>query len=256
MVRPSTLQTQAYWIRRYVKWAKLDRATVSKLPEYIEYLRQRGLAPSTINVAYHSLKHIAEITGEEVPRVSLPPCEEKISSFLSEEEVKKLIDNISDIRDQCIVALLYDTALRTSELVALNCGDINLKEKIVMIRKRENEVYPHMIPLSDRTVKLLQRYLSVRKCEKEEPLFVNIFSGKRLTAASISRVVRERGRLILGKNVNPRMLRHSCAIALRRKGVPIELIADFLGHKNLNTTRRYARIQPTELKKRIPQRVK
>ena len=116
MVRLSTLRTQAYWIKRYMEWAKLDRATVSKLPDFIDYLKQRGLAPSTINVAYHSVKRIAEITGEEIPRVSLPPVEEKLPSFLSENEIKTLIDNISNLRDQCIVALLYDAALREVSL--------------------------------------------------------------------------------------------------------------------------------------------
>jgi len=254
MVRPSTLQTQAYWIRRYIEWAKLDRATVSKLPEFIDYLKQRGLAPSTINVAYHSLKHIAEITGEEVSRVSLPPVEEKIPSFLSENEIKMLIDGIPNLRDQCIVALLYDAALRRGELVALNCEDVNLKEKTVTIRRREKEVYPHVVPLSERTVELLRRYLRARKCKKGEPLFVNSGNG-RLTASAVYYIVRVWGLRILNKPIHPHQLRHSCAALLRKQGLSIELIGDFLGHKNLNTTRRYARLTPTELKKEIPQRV-
>jgi len=254
MVRPSTLQTQAYWIRRYIEWAKLDRATVSKLPEFIDYLKQRGLAPSTINVAYHSLKHIAEITGEEVPRVSLPPVEEKIPSFLSENEIKMLIDGIPNLRDQCIVALLYDAALRRGELVALNCEDVNLKEKTITIRRREKEVYPHVAPLSERTVELLRRYLRVRKCKKGESLFTN-GAGERLSPSTIYDVVKRWSRRILGKHVHPHQLRHSCAALLRKQGLSIELIGDFLGHKNLNTTRRYARILPTELKEKIPQRV-
>ena len=237
-----------------MEWAKLDRATVSKLPEFIDYLKQRGLAPSTINVAYHSVKRIAEITGEEIPRVSLPPVEEKIPSFLSEEEVKTLIDNIPNLRDQCIVALLYDAALRRGELVALNCEDVNLKEKTVTIRRREKEVYPHVVPLSERTAELLQRYLRVRKCKSGEALFTNDV-GERLSPSAVYYIVRQWGLRLLNKPIHPHQLRHSCAIALRKQGIPIELIGDFLGHKNLNTTRRYARILPAELKEKIPQRV-
>jgi len=254
MVRPSTLQTQAYWIRRYIEWAKLDRATVSKLPEFIDYLKQRGLAPSTINVAYHSLKHIAEITGEEVPRVSLPPVEERIPPFLDEEEVKTLIDNITNLRDQCIVALLYDAALRRGELVALNCEDVNLKEKTVTIRRRKGGFWPHALPLSEETIKILRRYLKIRKCKRGEPLFTNDI-GERLSPSTIYDIVKRWSRRILGKHVHPHQLRHSCAALLRKQGLSIELIGDFLGHKNLNTTRRYARILPTELKEKIPQRV-
>ena len=237
-----------------MEWAKLDRVTVSKLPEFIDYLRQKGLAPSTINVAYHSVKHIAEITGEEVPHVSLPPCEEKLPSFLSEEEVKELIDNIPNLRDQCIVALLYDAALRRGELVALNCEDVNLKERTVTIRRREKEVFPHTIPLSGETVELLRRYLRVRGCGKGGPLFVND-RNERLSASTIYDIVRRWGRRILNKDIFPHQLRHACAITLRKHGLSIELIGDFLGHKNLNTTRRYARLQPAELKEKIPQRV-
>jgi len=237
-----------------MEWAKLDRATVSKLPEFIDYLKQRGLAPSTINVAYHSVKRIAEITGEEIPRVSLPPVEEKIPSFLSENEIKTLIDNIPNLRDQCIVALLYDAALRRGELVALNCEDVNLKEKTVTIRRREKEVYPHVVPLSERTAELLQRYLRVRKCKRGEALFTNDV-GERLSPSAVYYIVRQWGLRLLNKPIHPHQLRHSCAIALRKQGIPIELIGDFLGHKNLNTTRRYARILPAELREKIPQRV-
>ena len=237
-----------------MEWAKLDRVTVSKLPEFIDYLRQKGLAPSTINVAYHSVKHIAEITGEEVPHVSLPPCEEKLPSFLSEDEVKRLIDNIPNLRDQCIIALLYDAALRRGELVALNCEDVDLKEKTVTIRRREKEVFPHTIPLSERTVELLRRYLRVRGCEKGEPLFVND-RNERLTPSGVYYIVRVWSERILNKPIHPHQLRHSCAIALRKHGLSIELIGDFLGHKSLNTTRRYARLTPAELKEKVPQRV-
>ena len=254
MVRPSTLQTQAYWIRRYIEWAKLDRVTVSKLPEFIDYLKQRGLAPSTINVAYHSLKHIAEITGEEVPRVSLPPVEEKIPPFLSEEEVRTLIDGITNLRDQCIVALLYDAALRRGELVALNCEDVNLKEKTITIRRREKETFPHTIPLSRRSVELLRRYLKLRKCGKGEALFVND-RNERLSPSTVYDVVKRWSRRILGKHVHPHQLRHACAVALRQQGVSLDLLSDFLGHKNVNTTRRYARLVPADLKKQLPERM-
>jgi len=237
-----------------MEWAKLDRATVSKLPEFIDYLKQRGLAPSTINVAYHSVKRIAEITGEEIPRVSLPPVEEKIPSFLSEEEVKTLIDNIVNVRDQCIVALLYDAALRRGELVALNCEDVNLKEKTITIRRREKESFPHTLPLSERTVRLLRSYLKLRKCGKGEPLFINS-AGERLSPSTVYDVVKRWSRRILGKHVHPHQLRHSCAVALRQQGISLDLLSDFLGHKNVNTTRRYARLVPADLKKQLPERV-
>jgi len=237
-----------------MEWAKLDRVTVSKLPEFIDYLRQRGLAPSTINVAYHSVKHIAEITGEEVPHVSLPPCEEKLPSFLSEDEVKKLIDNIPNLRDQCIIALLYDAALRRGELVALNCEDVDLKEKTVTIKRREKETFPHVLPLSKRTEELLRRYLRVRGCKRGEALFISS-TGRRLTPSGVYYIVRVWGERILNKPIHPHQLRHSCAAALRLQGASLDLLSDFLGHKNVNTTRRYARLIPADLKKQLPERV-
>ena len=254
MVRLSTLRTQAYWIKRYMEWTKLDRATVSKLPEFIDYLKQRGLAPSTINVAYHSLKHIAEITGEEVPRVSLPPVEEKLPHILSKEEVEKLVNNVVNVRDQCIITLLYDAALRRGELVALNCEDVNLREKTITIRRREKETFPHTIPLSRRSVELLRRYLKLRKCGKGEPLFVND-KNERLSASTIYDIVRKWGRRILNKDIHPHQLRHSCASFLCKNDIPLNIIADFLGHKSLGTVRRYARLTPTDLQKRLPERV-
>jgi len=237
-----------------MEWANLDRATVSKLPEFIDYLKQRGLAPSTINVAYHSVKRIAEITGEEVPRVSLPPVEEKLPHILSKEEVEKLINGILNPRDRCIVVLLYDAALRRGELVALNCEDVNLKEKTITIRRREKESFPHTLPLSERTVRLLRSYLRLRKCRKGEALFINS-AGERLSPSTIYDIVKRWSRRILGKHVHPHQLRHSCASFLCKNDIPLNVIADFLGHKSLGTVRRYARLTPTDLQKRLPERV-
>jgi len=55
--------------------------------------------------------------------------------------------------------------------------------------------------------------------------------------------------------VHPHQLRHACAVALRQQGVSLDLLSDFLGHKNVNTTRRYARLVPADLKKQLPERM-
>ena len=131
---------------------------------------------------------------------------------------------------------------------------LKLGGKDYKFQTKEKEVYPHVVPLSERTVELLRRYLKVRKCKKGEALFTNDV-GERLSPSAVYYIVRQWGLRLLNKPIHPHQLRHSCAIALRKQGIPIELIGDFLGHKNLNTTRRYARILPAELKEKIPQRV-
>jgi len=67
-------------------------------------------------------------------------------------------------------------------------------------------------------------------------------------------IVKSWSSVILRKPLHPHALRHSKAIALRKKGVPLEDIADLLGHKSIDTTRIYARVTGTHLKK-LPQTI-
>ncbi|RLG06085.1 MAG: hypothetical protein DRN68_07535, partial [Thaumarchaeota archaeon] len=96
-------------------------------------------------------------------------------------------------------------------------------------------------------------YIKEYGLEEGMPLFPSTRGG-RMTNHGVYYVVRSWAEKILNKKISPHVLRHTAAVMLRKHEVDIATIADFLGHKNVAITRRYARIVPTELKK-LPSRL-
>jgi len=255
-MRARTLELYARWITRFSDFCGgvlTKECFEKKAHEFIEHLKKEGYAPSTIRNAYAAMRMYAEGYGVNLRLTNLPPVEEKIPPYLKEEEVKALIDGTLCLRDKAIIALLYDCALRVGELRELNVEDVDLEDKTILVKSREKARFPQRLPMSEKTAEILGRYLGESGLRRGMPLFPSPRGG-RMTNYGIYYVVRTWSERILGKKVHPHMLRHTSAVVLRNRGVDMETIRDFLGHKSDITTRRYARIVPTELKK-LPSRL-
>lgn len=246
-----------YWISKYTEWVKsnfpperyIDGIVDEELMrKFIDHMYRKGYAPSTINQALHALEAFAKRMGKMIKLPNRPHVEEKIPSYLLEDEVEMLINGITDPRDKAFVALLIDTGLRLSEALQLDVDDVNFEERTLFVKSRKGGV-PQVVPFSERTAKILKEYLEWRKFMgiKDRALFVG--TEGRLPERTAREIVYRWSKKILGKKVHPHMLRHTCAVILRRRGVPMDIIKELLGHKSDIMTRRYARIVPTDLKK-------
>jgi len=246
-----------YWIGRYVEWVKAnfppERYKNGFIDEelmrlYVDNLYRAGYAPSTINQAICALEAFAKRAGKLIKLPNRPHIEERIPPYLLEEEVEKLINGITDPRDRAFIALLVDTGLRLSEALQLDVDDVNLEERTVLVKSRKGGS-PQVIPFSERTARFLREYLEIRKRMgiKDKALFLG--TRGRLPVRTARDIVYRWSQRILGKRVHPHMLRHTCAVILRRRGVPLDIIKELLGHKSDIMTTRYARIVPTDLKK-------
>ena len=262
MISMGTLETYGRWFDKYHEWVCSQYGVFTPELAYSYDAVRRWLGelqgkyrPATVRVAAFAVRYFARMGGYKLDfeRGDLPSARSVVPEGLGEEEVWRLIGGVPDIRDRAILALMYDCALRLSELVALNVSDIDLDDGTVFVRARKGaDTYglPQRIPLSERARRVLEAYLKVRAGAGDEPLFLGR-SGGRISRHSVYMVVRRAGERILGKRLRPHVLRHTRAIVLRQKGWRIEDIRDFLGHINIKTTTRYARIVPTELKKKL-----
>ena len=260
-MRAETLATYNQWIEEFSRFCGgrlfcgggLRKDFEIKAYEFIEHLKREGYAASTIRVAYAALRKFAKAFDAHLELTNLPPVEEKIPDYLSEEEVKKLIDGTLSLRDKAVIALLYDCALRVRELIELDVEDVYLSDITILVRGREDSRFQRL-PVSEKTAKILEQYIKEYRLESG-PLFPSPISRSgRIDGSTVYRTVRSWGEWILGKKVHPHMLRHTAAVVLRKRGVDMETIRDFLGLKTDATNRRYARLVPSELKK-IPSRL-
>jgi integrase/recombinase XerD len=174
------------------------------------------------------------------------------------EEVKKMMDqpNLSTntgIRDRAMMEVLYATAIRLNELLALEIYHVDLADKTLYIRKGKGRKQ-RAVPFGKVAMRRLKEYLKkirpyhAKKNPRQRRLFLN-HSGRALTAESVRAALRKyRLQAGITKPVSPHMFRRSCATHLLQQGVDIRYIQKLLGHRHLRTTQGYTKVMPVEVK--------
>jgi len=163
------------------------------------------------------------------------------------------------IRDLAMLALLYDTGTRISELISLDRGDLRLSGKTtVRVIGKGNKM--RLIPVSPEAGNILKAYLKSNCIDMNQtvsPLFFNR-SNNRLTRPGLTYILqkyvamaRDKNPGSFGKTVSAHTVRHSKATHLLMSGVNLIYIRDFLGHASVLTTERYAKTNPEFMRKAI-----
>lgn len=203
------------------------------------------------------------ITYNPVALVEMPKITEKNIIRLDADEVAELLNHVeigtnlskkqllfhekTKVRDLAIMTLLLGTGIRISECVGLNITDVNFKNGGISIhRKGGKEV---TVYFGDEVEEVLQAYMEERK--KIEPreghenaLFLSSHKS-RITPRAIENMV-EKYTMTIGtnKHITPHKLRSTYGTSLYRETGDIYLVADVLGHSDVNTTRKhYAAIE-------------
>lgn len=236
------------WLNRY---QTADGGTLSTLTQSYHLIALRSF------LAYCSKRDIKTLTPE---KIELPKVRRKQVSFLSTDEVTRLInaiktDNAIGLRDRAIVELLFSSGLRVSELVNLNRDHINLARGEFSVRGKGQKDRPVFV--SPEASEWLAEYLKTRR-DEAIPLFIR-YSGNleddtrgeflRLTARSVQRIVSKYARVAgITKHVSPHTMRHSFATDLLMNGADLRSVQSMLGHSNIATTQVYTHVTDLHLK--------
>ena len=193
--------------------------------------------------------------------IDMPKIHEKTIVRLEPNEVADLLDLIetgagltdkqlpyherTKKRDLALITFLLATGIRVSELVGLNIGDIDfVNGSFKVTRKGGNEA---ILYFGEEAEAALGDYLDERKSQNthvnDEPLFLSL-QKRRLDVRSVQNLVKKYARLAAPlKNISPHKLRSTFGTSLYQETGDIYLVADVLGHKDVNTTRKhYAKI--------------
>ena len=176
-------------------------------------------------------------------------CEKRTVEYLDRDETEALL-TAPDLatwygrRDRALLLLCAQTGLRVSELIGLDCGDVDLGQG-AHVAYRGKGRKARATPLRADTVTVLRDWLAERGAADDQPLFVSN-RGTRLSPDAVERIVRkyvalasDRCQTLKGKRVSPHCLRHSAAMELLYRGVGSAVIALWLGHESVETTRVY-----------------
>ena len=251
----------------------LDQLTAVDLEEYEEYLKvyqagdktetngERGLKRKMSSLrsfyAYYFKREM--IHTNPTVLVDVPKIHQKSIIRLEADEVALLLDYIEhggdDLtgqkkvyyeknkdRDLALVTLLLGTGVRVSECVGLDIEDVDFKNNgIKVTRKGGNEMVVYFGPEVE---KALKNYLEVRKniipVEGHEHALFYSTQRKRIGVQAVENLVKKYARQVTTtKKITPHKLRSTYGTALYQETGDIYLVADVLGHKDVNTTKKH-----------------
>lgn len=170
----------------------------------------------------------------------------EVKETISDENIEKMRDSCTELRDIAIIDLLYSTGMRVGELVNLNIQDINLEQRECVVYgkgDKERRVY------FDAKAKIhLREYINSRTDEREA-LFVSLSAPhNRLRISGVEMRLRALGRKLNLPRIHPHKFRRTMATRAIDKGMPIEQVQKILGHSQIDTTLRYAIVNQTNVK--------
>lgn len=163
--------------------------------------------------------------------------------FLKKEEIQRLLDSIDDksgitrLRLKTAILCLFSSGCRVSELLSLNCNDIDFQTGLFETRTKGGKIQKKI--LNPVALEYLGRYLAERT-DSHESLFCthNSESPKRWQINDLQRALRNQGRRV-GLRVTPHTLRRSASTYLFHNGVSLSTVQQYLGHSHPQVTERY-----------------
>ncbi|MBI5510393.1 MAG: tyrosine-type recombinase/integrase [Deltaproteobacteria bacterium] len=172
--------------------------------------------------------------------LATPRRKRALPLVLSKEEVVRLLEAAPALRDKLLLALMYATGMRVSEVVRLRFWDLDFDRSALSIRqakgRRDRQV---MLPASLQP--LLRRLAAERPADGL--LFPAAVSGRHISTRVAQRVMARAVQIAgIGKPATPHSLRHAFATHLLEAGTDVRFIQELLGHLNLETTRLYAHV--------------
>lgn len=250
----------------------LDQITLSDLEEYAEHLKyydkdeedhinkERGIKRklSSLKSFYNYYYRKEDIHTNPAALIQLPKLHEKEIVRLEPDEVALLLDAVESgdklskhqavfheknkTRDLALLTLLLGTGIRVSECVGLDLTDVDFKNDGIRIhRKGGKEV---VVYFSDEVREALIPYMEQRKFivaedGSENALFLSM-QNKRISVRAVENLVKKYARTVTTlKNITPHKLRSTYGTSLYRETGDIYLVADVLGHSDVNTTKKH-----------------
>lgn len=186
------------------------------------------------------------ILKSPVRRIHKVKTATNIKETYTDEELEKMRDNCTELRDLAIVDMLASTGMRIGEMVLLNKADIKFNEReCVVFGKGDKE---RVVYFDARTKIHLQNYIDSRT-DDNPALFVTLRAPHtRITIGGIESRLREMGRILEIEKVHPHKFRRTLATMAIDKGMPIEQLQQLLGHKRIDTTLQYAMVKQSNVK--------
>jgi integrase/recombinase XerC len=264
----SALRGFALFYREHLKKPGPHVALIQEtdIQAFIDYLRYvRRLSDTSVNRHISSLRSFSNfilvmrwhrhmitrgLKSLRVPAAESPPR-------LSTEEMRRLVKLVdlnsrNGLRDLAILQLFLQCGLRVGELIQLLCDDVKIHKSVAKLRVRSEKGRPERtIPLNATARKAIEDYLECRgPVSGGDPLFLSE-QRRKIGNSTVQYLIKKFLCTIDREDLSTRDLRHHFALRFYAQSGKLTATQKVLGHSDINTTARYARILDEEIQKTI-----
>jgi integrase/recombinase XerD len=253
------LERFAEWTSRYPG----DPWEASALRAYTDQLYAQGLAPRTIARQLTALRNCTrflvsegKLSRDPAALLIAPRTGRSLPKPLGRAETEALTaapdpDQDSGIRDRAIIALLYSSGLRASELCGLRPGDLMIAEGVLRVQGKGNK--QRLVPVGREAIAAIEAYVAGARGKllrgKACPFLFVGNRGRALSRQILWGILRRHGIAAGAAGVSPHRLRHSFATHLLEGGADLRSVQTMLGHADIGTTQIYTQVAASHLRK-------
>ncbi|MEZ6063364.1 MAG: site-specific tyrosine recombinase XerD [Planctomycetaceae bacterium] len=269
---PNTVDAYRRDLTKFFAWnQKHARATVQQidvgtLTAFLEFLQKGDLAASSIarnlvaiRMFFRFLMLEGVVAESTVDLISSPKLWQRLPRVLSPEMVDQLLQApVGSVdryarRDRAILAVMYATGCRVSEVTGMKLADVNLNDGYARCTGKGDK--QRMVSLTPMAIEAITNWLNLERPDMAANaaddagwLFVTR-SGRRMNRETVWQLMqRYAQRAGCGSEVSPHTLRHSFATHLLAGGADIRALQEMLGHASIRTTQIYTHVDHTRLK--------
>lgn len=234
------------------------------LLDYLAYLKASGCTEATCNNRLAAIRaylwyaadsditlQSVALTASKVPFLREPG---KTKDVIQPEDFAALLNappaTKMGTRDRTIMILMYDSAVRISELLNLKLSCVELNRSTPFIKVHGKGDKERVVSITDKTVQHLKKYMELYHSDHvlDRPLFYTIINGnlEKMSSGNVSRMIKKYAEQIRPEHpdiplkIYCHMFRRTRATNLYQSGVDLELVSRILGHSSTQTTRIYA----------------
>ena len=266
-----TIQSYLSNIKQLLEWLEESNKTIDNLDrvltlKYLGYLKNRDYKPNTYNTKVNSLTNFNNyLKDKDVIVKDIVFGKDKIQlsgnrqvQVYSDKEIELIEgylegENISQ-RDRLIIKMLKELGVRVSELTSLRLENIDLIGLQVEVQGKNNKI--RQLPIKSILAEDIKKYIAGERKDNKHSNSPYLFISERSSCKPIHRnTVLELVKNItgaLGIDGNCHKFRHTLATRMSNRNVPIQVIQQFLGHSEIQTTIEfYVNIETEQLRAAI-----
>lgn len=266
-LRPSTQRAYAADLRSFAKFAQgspavadIGETSAIMLEGFVadcDHLSPRTVARrlSTLSALFGYLARHGHVVANPMSDIDRPRLPRTEAVWVADADVQALLDAAHTSMVRTVILTFIGTGLRRSELLGLDCRDLDLDAGLLRVREGKNGK-DRTIPIAPDVADALRAYLDERVEGPSNALFTSRV-GTRLHENAIQRLftrVLERADL-KGKGYKLHSLRHTAATRWVRAGMNLRDIQELMGHEDIGTTSRYLHTSPEHLRAEMARKV-